>query len=79
MEEIRQRMLWIVLLSILALIVFWLVLRYWHMRHATPPNSPEQALLTFYEGTLAFTADTAAFPLVAGVRRIEEGELSDKV
>jgi hypothetical protein len=38
-------MLWLVLLAIPALIVFWLVLRFWHMRHTGPPKPPEQAEL----------------------------------
>jgi len=44
-DDARRRMLWLVLLAILALIVFWLVLRFWHMWHAGPPKSPEQAEL----------------------------------
>jgi di/tricarboxylate transporter len=32
-----QRTLWTVLLAILVLIVFWLVMRFWHMR-CTSPN-----------------------------------------
>jgi hypothetical protein len=36
-----QRTLWTVLLAILVLIVFWLVMRFWHMRYATPPNPPQ--------------------------------------
>ena len=47
MEEARQRTLRIVLLVILALIVFWLVLRFWHMRE--PVGEPKRAALrTFY-------------------------------
>jgi len=42
-DDARRRMLWLVLLAILTLIVFWLVLRFWHMWHAGPPKPPEQA------------------------------------
>jgi hypothetical protein len=43
MEGTRQYTLRIVLLAVLALIIFWLVMRFWHMRHTTSPNAPRHA------------------------------------
>jgi hypothetical protein len=49
MENLRQRTLWTVLLAIFVLIVFWLVIRFWHMRHTTSPNARRHASLLDYE------------------------------
>jgi hypothetical protein len=46
-DKVRERTLWIVLLAILALIVFWLVLRYWHMRE--PGGEPKRAAVQSLE------------------------------
>jgi hypothetical protein len=46
MEERTERTIWIILLAILALVVFWLVLRIWHMwRAAPPPNRPRVVMI----------------------------------
>ena len=42
-DDLAQRTLQIFLLAILALIVFWLVMRFWHARHPARSNAPQQA------------------------------------
>jgi len=42
-DDLAKRTLTIVLLAILALIVFWLVMRFWHKWHTAPSDVPQHA------------------------------------
>ena len=39
--SVRERTMWIIFLAILALIVFWLLMRFWRTWHSAPSDAPQ--------------------------------------